>query len=339
MFRTDAEPVRTSLSRPRGTLGTAIDQCTKFGVAAAFLVTALSFFGAQWWFLELFTHFRLQLAGGSILLLAAAMAGRHHVLTVLAGVTAAANFALLLPYVSPQTPTAQAAPNAVRILMANVGRHNDDYEAIRNLVESQRPDVVGLLEADRGWEGALSDLSVRFPYSVLRPEPGAYGIVLYSRLPMRELAGSPHRRDDVQMAVSVELDLPDVRATMVLAHLMAPLGPSRARLRKDQIADLAGMLAADSSAARILVGDLNITPWSPEYGLLERQAGLANARLGRGYLGTWPTRPALLRIPIDHCLVSGEVEVTDLRVGPDVGSDHLPLIVDLVASGPSHSGE
>lgn len=322
-------------------LGSVLDRTTKFSAAAAFAVTALSFFGSQWWFFELFTHFRLQLAGGAALFLAAALIRRHYVPASLAGAAAAVNLAFLLPYVMPQPPMAQAAPNAVRILVANVGKYNDDYRSLRDLVAAERPDIVGLLEADRGWSDALSDLSDRFRWRVLRPEEGAYGIVLLSRVPMRELPNSPYRREGVQAAVSVELDLFDAPATMVLAHLMAPLGPSFARLRNDQLADLAGLLQQDEHEARILVGDLNVTPWSPEYGVLERQTGLANAAVGRGYRGTWPVRPALLRIPIDHCLVSDAFEVAAYEVGPDVGSDHFPLIVDLVPKHASqvHSGE
>ena len=45
---------------------------------------------------------------------------------------------------------------------------------------------------------------------------------------------------------------------------------------------------------------------------------------------TWPSGLILLRIPIDYCLVSEGIGVMDVQVGPDIGSDHFPLIVDLL---------
>lgn len=58
------------------------------------------------------------------------------------------------------------------------------------------------------------------------------------------------------------------------------------------------------------------------------QTGLQNARAGRGVLPTWPTfLPAtFLRIPIDHILVDPRLSVLDYRLGPSIGSDHLPTI-------------
>ena len=47
----------------------------------------------------------------------------------------------------------------------------------------------------------------------------------------------------------------------------------------------------------------------------------------RPWLPSWPAPlPALLRIPIDHVLVGGDLLVTAPRLGPAFGSDHLPLL-------------
>ena len=71
-----------------------------------------------------------------------------------------------------------------------------------------------------------------------------------------------------------------------------------------------------------ILGDLNVSPWSPHFGGLLRESG-------RGVQATWPTNLAPMRIPIDHCLVSPDVSVVGRRVGPDVGSDHFPIVVDV----------
>jgi len=57
---------------------------------------------------------------------------------------------------------------------------------------------------------------------------------------------------------------------------------------------------------------------------------LPDSRAGRGIQPSWPASlPAALRIPIDHCLVSPGIAVVGRQLGPQVGSHHLPVIVDL----------
>jgi endonuclease/exonuclease/phosphatase (EEP) superfamily protein YafD len=76
-----------------------------------------------------------------------------------------------------------------------------------------------------------------------------------------------------------------------------------------------------------LCGDFNTVPWAAGF---RRLAGgvLTDLYDGRWPGYTWPTWSPLMRLPIDNCLVSG-VGVREHRPGPDIGSDHYPLTVDL----------
>jgi hypothetical protein len=63
---------------------------------------------------------------------------------------------------------------------------------------------------------------------------------------------------------------------------------------------------------------------------------------GRGNQGTWPTHlPMPWLLPIDHCLHSLEWDCVAREIGPETGSDHLPLLVSLalkpgVLAAPEH---
>src|SRR5690606_31852359 len=132
---------------------------------------------------------------------------------------------------------------------------------------------------------------------------GAFGLALFSRLPLYELPTSPYIEAHVQTAVMAKVSFGGQQVKFTLAHLMAPTSPRRARLRNRQLRSLAAQ-SADHDYEHVLFGDLNTTPWSPHYVLMEQQAGLTNAARGHGYSPTWPTGPIPVKIPIDHCLVS-----------------------------------
>lgn len=299
---------------------------------AAFLATAASFLARTSWLLELLTHFRFQLALGSMVLLLFALARRRLVTAALAAMAAAANAAPLVPFVLAGATVAEAAPQSLRLMAANVHYRNFDYAALLEEVRRQDPDVLGLLEVDQAWLDELSALESEFRWTVLRPQEGPYGLALYSNLPLRRRQGSPYVEDGFQTAVAVELAMDEAPVTLVLAHVRAPTSPGKAELRNKQFAALAEMLEADENAAQILLGDLNTTPWSPYYRQLTTTTEMRNAALGRGYQPTWPAGFSLLKIPIDHCLVSDALRVGNFQTGADFGSDHLPIVIDLTTA-------
>ncbi len=57
--------------------------------------------------------------------------------------------------------------------------------------------------------------------------------------------------------------------------------------------------------------------------------GLRDSSLGIGYHATWPATLGVAGIPIDHVLVSAGIGVAEKSVAAGVGSDHLPIVVDL----------
>lgn len=62
---------------------------------------------------------------------------------------------------------------------------------------------------------------------------------------------------------------------------------------------------------------------------LIRETGLQNGARGRGLAPTWPAMFFPMLIPLDYCLASQEFTVAEVRRGPDIGSEHYPLIVEL----------
>lgn len=88
-----------------------------------------------------------------------------------------------------------------------------------------------------------------------------------------------------------------------------------------------------------MLGDLNITMWSPYYRKFMKQTNLKNSRQGFGILPTWPTKniysllppqlSPLFSIPIDYCLISPEFKVMSIYTINDTGSDHRALIINL----------
>ena len=81
----------------------------------------------------------------------------------------------------------------------------------------------------------------------------------------------------------------------------------------------------------MVIGDLNATPWSVDFRHLEEAGGLINSQRGHGIQPTYPAFPLAwpMRIAIDHCLHSYNLATLERRVGPALGSDHLPIEVVL----------
>jgi endonuclease/exonuclease/phosphatase (EEP) superfamily protein YafD len=288
--------------------------------------------GARLWVLDLVRHFPVQLLLASTLA-AGALAGWSGDAAWCGG--AVVSMALWLVIVSPVVARRRPVPSpgsadghTLRVLYANVLTESRGYARVTEQIAAEDADVVALIEPDEEWLQALDMSRHGYPYMVADPVPDHFGVALCSRLPLGRTAvidlgdmGMPAVLADVPVG-------PGGSLRVLLVHSMPPKGPARARMRDRQLAAAAD-IATDEAGPLLLVGDLNVTPWSAAYGRLLRAGRLQDGRAGHGLCATWPAPlPWFLRLPIDTVLVSG-VEVLAVGVGPTNGSDHRPLVLDL----------
>jgi endonuclease/exonuclease/phosphatase (EEP) superfamily protein YafD len=130
-------------------------------------------------------------------------------------------------------------------------------------------------------------------------------------------------------AIRAELDLKGRRVTIVGVHAVPPKGATMAQLRNHQLAQISAMVS-NGSLATLLLGDLNVTPWSAQFHRLQESSPLQRCSLGRGVQPTWPADIPIFLIPIDHCLHADGITILNNEIGSSVGSDHYPVIVDFV---------
>lgn len=245
---------------------------------------------------------------------------------LLAGVHAVQIWPLYVP--------AEATPPAagrLRILSLNLNSQNHREAEVLEFVRHSAPDVAVFLEVNDRWGRALQSLASDWPYYLGRPQSGNFGIALYSKLPI----GNPRSEF---LAAHVPILLATVTApdssgerpvTIVGIHPIPPMLSLRSAPRERQF-DVLAELVNKEHGARVVVGDFNATSWSPIFADFVTATGLCDSRRGWGVQPSWPASlPLPLRIPIDHCLISPELQIAGRRIGPDVGSDHLPVLVEL----------
>lgn len=304
-----------------------VDVIVKIAATAAIcsaMITIVSF-GARWNSLcELATHWKVQVAF---------VAGFASVMLLLtrrwkfAAFTAAIAF-LNACYIVPlylQRPGRPLSGREFKVVSANVLTVNQDSKRFLRLVEAERPDLLLVMEVNDRWAAALEEIHHDYPFRIMRPRSDNFGIALFSRYPISseriEFFGGPP-------TIVAEIDVDGRRIQVIGAHPVPPIGGGREGLRDSHLRAL-GDLTSRLPRPVILLGDLNTTSWSPCFSDLLARGGLRDSRQGFGVQPTWPSRPQLLRIPIDHALLSANLIVTQHRVGPDIGSDHLPIIIDV----------
>lgn len=297
------------------------------GGSVACAATCFGFLSRFFWILDLFSHFRAQYFVALTIfgLLLLTLRRRRTAFVFLA--CAAINLSTIITfYLGENRPTPSSTPT-LRAMLLNVNTRRGDVRRVRQVVETFDPDIVVLEEISSRWVAQLQWLTKSHPHTCIQPSEDNFGIGLFSRWPLTESdvvsigeAGMP--------SIAAIVNTGSISFRLIATHPLPPIGPTYSRLRNDQLDRLADHVTSTSPC--ILMGDLNVTPWSHHFQRLLKRTGLKDSSQGRGVQPTWPSHNPFLWIPIDHFLHSPHIHVVKREIGPNAGSDHYPVIVDFV---------
>ncbi|MFM9064623.1 MAG: endonuclease/exonuclease/phosphatase family protein, partial [Pirellula sp.] len=148
----------------------------------------------------------------------------------------------------------------------NVFIQNDQYETIIETINSLDADVLLLIEVTPEHRKGLESLAKSYPYSLWAPRNNTQGLAILSRVPgtkSRELVMGSSQ----MLALDVRIpagEYSEVPIRLLGVHTASPNEHGRFRVRDQQLSDIAKWVK-QSDGESIVLGDMNITPWSEAF--------------------------------------------------------------------------
>ncbi len=294
------------------------------------LLTLAGFLSQYGWGFDLASHFRLQYLAIQLVCMGLCVIHKRKKFLIFITLFALINFSLIIPYYFPNTSPSQnkITGTPLKILLINVNSSNTNYKAVSNYIQKISPDILALEEINARWIAELSPILKSYPHFKEVSQEDNFGIGLYSKISL----------DNVKAEYFVGNNLPSLvgkliwqgqTLSLIFTHPIPPASAEDFRWRNIQLEQI-GLLKPTLEKDIILIGDLNTTSWSHSFKKLKRDLDLKDSRQGFGLQTSWPSFLPYVGITIDHCLVSKDFVVVQRKIGPNVGSDHLPVFIKII---------
>lgn len=220
------------------------------------------------------------------------------------------------------------------VTLANVLTGNRRHADIADDLTSRDPDIILVLEIGSTLAAKLSaEITQVYPYAIVRSQDeGNFGIGLYSKYPLGD--------EDVFTSnlgiesITATVKIVDQAYRIYATHPLPPIGARGFSARNAHLSQLALRIkkfqTQSPATPVVLVGDLNLTPWSPLFADLERASGLVRAGCALDMTPTWYRFQSFpFGLILDHGLISKHLQCISYTVGPDIGSDHRSITLTL----------
>lgn len=294
-------------------------------VLAAGLMVVLGWVGGGWWLLDLLNHFQVQFTWFLGLCAVLLLLMKSPRLALVATLLMILPLLRAAPAFAKPSPAGSGNSNKVRVASFNVLMINRDHEATIRWTRETSPDAVFFTEVDNIWLKALHALDDAYPHVV---EDGS-GVALYSKFPVLSSRIRFCSAGDDNPLLIARVQTPGGELTVYAGHPDPPFSARRMKIHAEFTAALTEELTGKAGERVLVMGDMNCTRWSRASRPFDYM-GLRDAAQGFSPGPTWRRRNPLCGIPIDRIFYRGPgMDCRSFAIGPDLGSDHRPLLAEI----------
>jgi endonuclease/exonuclease/phosphatase (EEP) superfamily protein YafD len=291
------------------------------------MLSIFSLGGKFYWLMDLISHFRPQYFVLIALVMPVIFLLKEKRITAFATIALVVNAIEIVPFYLPKPHTNDlVAACKLKVLTLNVNYENRDFNKILACINKFNPDLFAVEELTPQLDKQLKDSLPAYSYSCSLPNTTPFGIGLFSRVPLANAHVEYFQPN--KASIVGEVSFAGKNVFVVATHPTTPLTQALAAENKAQLLAISAEIKKKDETT-VLVGDLNATAYCSAYKDAVSSAHLIDTAKGYGLQLSWLRSFPPLCLAIDHCLTTPDL-VTDARViGPDIGSDHWPVYVEL----------
>lgn len=213
------------------------------------------------------------------------------------------------------------------VVQVNVENKNRNFAPLISWLKKVQPDIFAVQELTEEWDAVLKENLPEYQRYTL-PRPDYFGIGIYSKTAIQEVRSFTAKGVlPAEPALVARVACKGGTLVVAVIHTLAPHRPDEMNRRNEQLTQFARLVGAET-APRIVLADLNTVPWSNSAKRFANFSGMRDSREGLGFFPTCLIK-GLLWVPIDYCWVTPGIKVRAMSAGPNIGSDHVPLLIRL----------
>jgi len=250
------------------------------------IASLASFLSAHHRLFDLLSHFRIQFIVLVGLALCLALFNKRFITSLIIFVCLALHTFDAWRLLKPIGESAVATGPAVRVMTSNLQVGNSQHDAYVRHIEEVSPELIVFQEYTFEWHEALSTKLSAYPFRIEVPTHHAFGIALYSKLPIlsRDVF---HFMRDTRKSINATINVDGESVRIIGTHPPPPLSTGLYETRNQHLIKLAA-LSVQSAERVVVVGDMNVSTWSSHFQNFLNAGQLTDGRRGHGILPTWP---------------------------------------------------